>query len=186
VQQLLDFARLEPGVQSEPFAATDLARLAREVVGRYAAQAEAQDVDLGAEAPAAAPMMGSEPQLRALIENLVDNALRYAPRETPVTVSVRARDGELELVVVDAGRGIPECERERVFERFHRVAGDPTRGSGLGLAISKAIVERHLGSITLSDAGPGLAVTVRLPVGATAKTLSHQEFKSALSFGSAS
>jgi two-component system OmpR family sensor kinase len=191
VQQLLDFARLEPGVQSEPFAATDLARLAREVVGRYAAQAEAQEVDLGAEAPPAAPMLGSEPQLRALIENLVDNALRYAPRDSAVTVSVRPHDEGVELAVLDAGRGIPESERERVFERFHRVAGDHTRGSGLGLAISRAIVERHHGSIALSDAQPGaampgLAVTVRFPHGPTPQSLSQQQFKSVLSFGSAS
>ncbi len=180
VQQLLDFARLEPGVQSEPFAPTDLARLAREVVGRYAPQAESQEVDLGVDAPAAAPLLGSEPQLRALVENLVDNALRYAPRESAVTVSVGVADGALELAVTDAGRGIPAEERERVFERFHRVAGDHTRGSGLGLAISKAIVERHHGSISLSDArpgapSPGLAVLIRL-----------SGFKSGLSLGRAS
>ena len=180
VQQLLDFARLEPGVQSEPFAATDLARLAREVVGRYAPQAESQEVDLGVDAPAAAPLLGSEPQLRALVENLVDNALRYAPRESAVTVSVGVADGALELAVTDAGRGIPAEERERVFERFHRVAGDHTRGSGLGLAISRAIVERHHGTISLSDArpgapSPGLAVLIRL-----------SGFKSGLSLGRAS
>jgi signal transduction histidine kinase len=74
----------------------------------------------------------------------------------------------IELRVVDAGRGVPAAERERVFERFHRVAGDATRGTGLGLAIVKAIVERHHGSVGLSDADPaadqpGLAVSIRLP-----------------------
>lgn len=191
VQQLLDFARLEPGVQAEPFAAIDLSRVVREVVGRYAAQAEAQEVDLGADAPAAAPMLGSEPELRSLLENLVDNALRYAPRESAVTVSVRQQQGAIELAVVDAGRGIPIGERERVFERFHRVAGDHTRGSGLGLAISKAIVERHEGSIALSDARddpglPGLAVLIRFPLQSGTKTRQQGEFKSALSFGRAS
>ena len=191
VQQLLDFARLEPGVQSDPFAATDLARLAREVVGRYAAQAEAQEVDLGADTPAAAPMLGSEAELRSLIENLVDNALRYAPRESAVTVSVRPQQEAVELAVVDAGRGIPAAERERVFERFHRVAGDPTRGSGLGLAISRAIVERHQGSITLADAQPGaklpgLAVRARFPVMPQTQPSPEGVFKSSLSFGGAS
>jgi signal transduction histidine kinase len=93
--------------------------------------------------------------------------------------------------VVDAGRGIPASERERVFERFHRVAGDPTRGSGLGLAIAKAIVERHEGSIALSDARadaglPGLAVVIRLPVQSGIRSRQEREFKSALSFGGAS
>ena len=191
VQQLLDFARLEPGVQAEPFGQTDLARLAREVVGRYAAQAEAQEVDLGAEAPASAPMLGSEPELRSLIENLVDNALRYAPPESAVTVSVHPHPERVALAVVDAGRGIPPSERERVFERFHRVANDPTRGSGLGLAISRAIVQRHDGIITLADAQPGaplpgLAVRVSFPVAPTPRASVPGPLKSALSFGSAS
>jgi two-component system sensor histidine kinase TctE len=111
---------------------------------------------------------GAEPELRSALENLVDNALRYAPARSAVTVSVREVDQMIELRVVDAGRGIPVSERERVFERFHRVAGDATQGTGLGLAIVKAIVERHHGSIQLSDAeprgaSPGLAVSIRLP-----------------------
>jgi two-component system OmpR family sensor kinase len=111
---------------------------------------------------------GAEAELRSLIENLVDNALRYAPSSSPVTVAVRQADGTVELRIVDAGRGVPAGERERVFERFHRVAGDATRGTGLGLAIVKAIVERHHGSISLADADPGtalpgLAVSIRLP-----------------------
>lgn len=167
VQQLLDFARLEPGVQSEPFVTVDMARLAREVVGRYAAEAEAQELDLGADAPAPAPVCGSEAELRSLLENLVDNALRYAPAGSAVTVSVRRKDAMIETTVVDAGRGVPAAERERVFQRFHRVAGDATRGTGLGLAIVKAIVERHQGSIAIEDANPGdarpgLAVSIRL------------------------
>ncbi len=168
VQQLMDFARLEPGVQPAPFQPINLARLAREVVGSYAPRAEGQDVDLGADASAAAWISGAEAELRSLIENLVDNALRYAPAHSAVTVGVRALDAQVELSVTDAGRGIPVGERERVFERFHRVAGDATRGTGLGLAIVKAIAERHQASIALADsqpgaARPGLAVRIRFP-----------------------
>jgi two-component system OmpR family sensor kinase len=166
VQQLMDFARLEPGVQSAPFQPVNVARIAREVVGSYAPRAEAQEVDLGADAPVAAWISGVEAELRSLIENLVDNALRYAPGNSAVTVSVRAGDADVELAVMDAGRGIPADERDRVFERFHRVAGDATRGTGLGLAIVKAIVERHQGTIALADSQPGaplpgLAVRIR-------------------------
>jgi two-component system OmpR family sensor kinase len=168
VQQLLDYARLEPGVLSGPAADVDMAQLAREVVGSYAAQAEAQEVDLGADAAAPARVCGSESELRSLIENLVDNALRYAPPASAVTVSVRQEGATVALTVVDAGRGIRAAERSRVFERFYRVAGDSTRGTGLGLAIVKAIVERHRGTITLADADPGsdlpgLVVSVALP-----------------------
>lgn len=170
VEQLLDLARLEPGVR-EPLAEVDLAHVVREVVGAYAARADALDVDLGADAPQKAPLLGVESEMRSLVTNLVDNAIRYAPPQTEVTVSVRHVDSAVELVVADAGPGIPADERERVFERFQRVAGDSTRGSGLGLPIVKAVVERHQGSVTLEDADlrsaqRGLLVRVRLPANA--------------------
>jgi two-component system, OmpR family, sensor kinase len=168
VQQLMDFARLDSAAPLQAFAAVNLASIARDVVGGYAARAEAQDVDLGVDATAALHAFAAEAELRSLVENLVDNALRYAPAGSAVTVSVHGVDEMIELRVVDAGRGIPATERERVFERFHRVAGDATQGTGLGLAIVKAIVERHHGSIALADADPqaglpGLAVYIRLP-----------------------
>lgn len=163
VQQLLDFARLEPGVRSEPEAPVDMASLAREVVGSHAARADELGVDLGADAPALAYVLGNQSELRSLIANLVDNALRYAPPGSSVTVSAMVFQDSIELAVVDEGPGIPAGERERVFQRFHRVAGDPTAGSGLGLSIAKAITDRHHGSIRLEDARPGLAAKVSLP-----------------------
>ncbi|HLS85359.1 MAG TPA: ATP-binding protein [Burkholderiales bacterium] len=168
VQQLLDFARFEPGVTLEPFEELDLAALARATVGLYAARADERGVDLGADAEGPARLLGSEAELRSLIENLVDNALRYSPEGTSVTVAVRRLEHDLELSVVDEGPGIPSAERTRVFERFYRVAGDPTAGSGLGLSIVRAIVERHQGTIELGETHPGLprpglAVRVRFP-----------------------
>ena len=168
VQQLLDYARLEPGVATEVRLRVNLATLAREVVGALSPRAEELDVDLGAEAPAAVLVDGHRSELRSALENLLDNALRYAPARSAVTVAVAQEGGRAQLIVTDAGPGIPPQERTRVFERFHRVAGDPTPGTGLGLAIVKTIVERHGGSVTLGDAGhggasPGLAVRIELP-----------------------
>ncbi len=169
VQQLLDFAKLESTVRAEAFVPHDIAGLAREVVGSSAARAEAIGVDLGADARGSVLVSCSPDEMRSLVENLVDNALRYAPSNSQVTVSVRQDGTMAEISVVDSGPGIPAEERERVFERFHRLEGDSTAGSGLGLAISKAIVERHHGSIMLEDAAPGsvpagLLVRVRLPM----------------------
>jgi two-component system OmpR family sensor kinase len=152
----------------EPLRRIDLAELAREVVGAHAVRAEAVNVDLGADAPLPAFMIGAESELRSLVNNLVDNALRYAPPESEVTVTVRQASSAIELSVVDSGPGIPAEDRERVFERFQRAAAGSTRGGGLGLSIAKAVVERHQGRIALDDANPGrnppgLAVRVTLP-----------------------
>jgi signal transduction histidine kinase len=167
VQQLLDYARLEPGVATEPRLRVNLATLAREAVGVFSARAEELDVDLGADAPSAVSIDGHRSELRSALDNLIDNALRYAPAKSAITVAVRQEGGLARVTVTDAGPGIPPAERERVFGRFHRVVGDPTPGTGLGLAIVKTIVERHGGSIALRDAMagglPGLAVEIELP-----------------------
>jgi two-component system OmpR family sensor kinase len=165
VQQLLDFARLEPGVPSGPMIPVDLARIVRDVVGGHASHADERGVDLGAETNGAAYVAGIEAELQSLVANLVDNALRYAPAGTSVTASVRQTGHSVELAVVDGGPGIPVAERERVFERFHRLPGDVTPGSGLGLSIVKSIAERHEATIRLEDASsdasrPGLAARV--------------------------
>jgi two-component system, OmpR family, sensor kinase len=168
VQQLLDFARLEPGVAAEQRLRVNLSTLVREVVSVFAPRAEELDVDLGADAPLAVSVDGYRSELRSALDNLVDNALRYAPEKSAVTVAVRQEGNRALVTVSDAGPGIPPAERARVFERFHRVAGDDTPGTGLGLAIVKTIVERHDGRISLRDAAannglPGLAVEIELP-----------------------
>ena len=171
VQQLLDLARLEPGVASEPAGPVDLAELVREVIGEFAVRADAQGVDLGAEGPPSREVTGVAHELRSLVANLVDNALRYSPAGGAVTVSLRDAGDEVELAVEDAGPGIPAEHRERVLRRFQRIPGDATLGSGLGLPIAKAIAERHRGSLQLREARPGrqppgLSVQVRLPLAA--------------------
>jgi two-component system, OmpR family, sensor kinase len=168
VHQLLDLARLEPGVATEAPGPVDLAQVVREVIGSFAVRADSQRVDLGAEAAVEVIVTGSASELRSLVANLVDNALRYAPAQSAVTVSLREARGAIELAVDDAGPGIPPSQRERVLRRFQRIDGDSTSGSGLGLPIAKAIVERHRGDLVLADASPGkeppgLSVQVRLP-----------------------
>jgi two-component system OmpR family sensor kinase len=168
VEQLLRLAQLAPEAPRGEPQRLDLAALAREVVGGMAPRARGLGIDLGADAIEPAPMLGAPAELRSLITNLVENALRYAPQGTEVTVRVERNAGYIGLSVVDAGPGIPASERQRVFERFQRVTGDDTPGIGLGLAIVKAIVERHGGRILLEEAcadcdPPGLAARVAFP-----------------------
>jgi two-component system OmpR family sensor kinase len=164
VEQLLRLAQLAPDALPPSFEPVDLASVAREVVGEMAARASAEGIDLGADAADAAPVLGARAELHSLITNLVDNALRYAPQGSEVTVRVSSEAAHVAMAVIDAGPGIAPAEREAVFERFQRRPGDSTPGTGLGLAIARAIVERHGGAISLEDALPrGLAARVHLP-----------------------
>jgi two-component system, OmpR family, sensor kinase len=102
---------------------------------------------------------GNADMLRIMLRNLVDNAIRYTPGGGKVTVAVAPGV----LSVTDTGPGIPATERERVFDRFHRLAGQDTEGSGLGLSIVARIAERDGATLSLAEGegGAGLRVTVR-------------------------
>ncbi len=162
VQQLLTLARLEPGAVSMPSVRVELATLAREAVVEQTRVAEARDIDLGlAEVDSRVVVMGDAEALRILLSNLLANALRYTPRGGRVDVSCRMRDGQPVLEIADTGSGIPEAERERVFDRFYRRPGEQESGSGLGLAIVRAIADRHDAVVSLHAAqGGGLLVRV--------------------------
>jgi len=177
VEQLLTLAREEPGVAERPFAPVNIAELARNVVADHAGIAAARGVDLGIagsdadRADAHVVVSGDATGLRALLSNLVDNAVRYTPAGGRVDVSLENDDQDVVLTVRDSGPGIPASERGRVFDRFYRVpapGATDVAGSGLGLAIVKRIAERHDANISLGagiagPAGEGLGVTVRFP-----------------------
>jgi two-component system, OmpR family, sensor histidine kinase TctE len=102
-------------------------------------------------------MLDAQPiLLRELLNNLIDNALRYTPAGGSVTVRVGRGQRVIWLEVEDSGPGVPEIERELVFERFHRVLGTEVDGSGLGLAIVREIAEQHGASVWVEAASPGL------------------------------
>jgi len=165
VEQLLALARSEPDAAERPFVAVDLAAVGREVVAEQAPIAEAKNLDLGFSGVAPIAVEGDPDALRMLLGNLIDNAIRYTQRGGTIDVAARVEDGRPELTVVDSGPGIPEAERERVFDRFHRGAQADATGSGLGLAIVREIATRHGASVSLGEGrgGRGLAVTVRFP-----------------------
>jgi len=145
INQLLALARAEYQA-SDPsgFQVIDLVPLARELVRDSVTEAIAHGVDLGFEGDDAAVRAVAAPMLvRELLKNLLDNALRYTPRGGAVTVRVTRRGPSAFLEVEDTGPGIPEGERQRVFDRFYRILGTNVDGSGLGLAIVREIAEQH-------------------------------------------
>lgn len=169
VNQLLLLARAE-NPATIGMASTDLNGLAREQTILWAPQALAIGIDLGfEEAGGPVSIAGNAILLAELLNNLVDNALRYTPRGGRVTVRVRAEPSAAVLEVEDSGPGIPPHERERVFDRFYRVLGTPAEGSGLGLAIVREIAQKHGATVELADnptpgtSQRGLKITIRFP-----------------------
>jgi two-component system OmpR family sensor kinase len=172
VEQLLVLARQEAsaatGAAARP---VDLADLARRTVADLAGVPAAKGVDVGIQHADPAVVEGQPDALHILLRNLVDNAIKYTPSGGTADISVRNEgggkgEGKVVVTVEDSGPGIPPEERERVFDRFYRVAGSEAAGSGLGLAIIKAIAERHGATLALgqSERLGGLSATVSFNV----------------------
>jgi two-component system OmpR family sensor kinase len=164
VEQLLALAREERdgSREHEPVALPDVAR---EVIEQMLPLADRCSIDLGMERADAVHVAGDPEALRVLVRNLLDNAIRYSPAGGQVDVSVERQDGaqpRAVLVVSDGGPGIPLAERERVFDRFHRVPGTASPGSGIGLALVRSIAAHHHADVRLDDGpgGRGLRVSV--------------------------
>ena len=166
VEQLLVLARQEGGEASiahdEP---VELSDLSRRTVVDMAVAAQAKGIDLGMQRVEAAVVTGQPEAISIMLRNLVDNAIKYTPAGGTVDVGVWGGAAGATLCVEDSGPGITPDERERVFDRFYRVAGSEASGSGLGLAIIKAIAERHGAVLALgrSERLGGLSVTIEFP-----------------------
>jgi len=154
VEQLLALARAEPqaGVPDAPL---DLVEVARLAIADAAAQAELHGATLQFDAPTSLPISGDSQALRSAVRNLVDNAVKFGGAAPRVVLSIAREPGRLVLRVDDSGPGIPPAERERVFERFHRLGSNDREGSGLGLAIVRAVAARHGAVVTLADSPLG-------------------------------
>ncbi|MEP7102379.1 MAG: ATP-binding protein, partial [Burkholderiales bacterium] len=162
VEQLLALARAEPGAPATAPVDLDLSELVRAAVADTVpfAHSRGTTIELFADTPV--PLHGDAAALTVLARNLVDNAVRYAPRASQVELRVMQDSGAALLRVDDAGRGIPPEERARVFDRFYRHAAGDEAGTGLGLAIVRSVAERHGAAVSLGESPlGGLRVEVR-------------------------
>ncbi|WP_300317916.1 sensor histidine kinase [Accumulibacter sp.] len=163
--QLLALARAETGQHLLANASTvDLSQLIDEMLEEWLCMADERKIDFGIQRDVST-ITGDPTLLRELIANLVDNALKYTPHGGQVTLRCARVGQAVEIEVSDNGPGIPEDQRERVFERFHRLPEATASGSGLGLPIAREIVAGYHGSITIGSCtdGKGTCVQVRLP-----------------------
>lgn len=167
VEDLLLLARLDAQRPLEQ-KAVDLLALASDAV--HGARAVAADRTIGLEiidGPGIPEVLGDAVRLRQVLDNLVTNALTHTPADASVTVRVGTVGDRVVLEVTDAGPGLAEPDRERVFERFYRADSSRTRasgGSGLGLSIVAALVAAHGGTVEVdSEVGRGATFRVLLP-----------------------
>lgn len=167
VQEIIDLSRLQgpnPLVEIRPVSVDDVVE---EAADRARVEAEGRQVSLVVGGRRGLHVMGDEALLVTAVRNLVDNAVRYSDPGTRVGIGVAARDGFVEIAVVDEGIGIAPEDQARIFERFYRV--DPARsretgGTGLGLSIVKHVAADHGGEVTVwSTLGRGSTFTIRLP-----------------------
>jgi len=169
VQNLLDMTRLGHGALSPKRAPVELGEivgrvrtdLARTLAGHAMVVAVPRDL----------PMLDVDPVLIGqALTNIIENAAKFAPPGTTISLSAQADGGEAVVTIADEGPGIPEGERERVFDLFHRVTQGDGRpaGTGLGLAIVRGLVESHGGQVKAEAGrdGRGAAITLRLPLAA--------------------
>ena len=164
VAQLLQLMRLERGAdlpQRED--SLDLAEFLRDRVGQLEPLARKRDITLVVDAPDQAHVQINLTAFSAIVDNLLDNALKYGPQSSEVTVTLVHNAGEVSLRVADAGAGIPAEMRERAFERFERLREIDAEGAGLGLSIVREAVARLHGSLSFCDAADS-AVQATFPV----------------------
>jgi two-component system sensor histidine kinase SenX3 len=173
--EIIELSRLQA---AEPLASAekiDIDSVVAQALDRNRVAAESHRISLVSGGDAGAEVYGDEQLLVTAVHNLIANAIQYSPDGFRVGVGVTVANGAVEIAVTDQGVGIPEGERERVFERFFRVDNARSRhtgGTGLGLAIVKHAVQNHGGDVRVwSQQGSGSTFTIRLPEASQAPRL---------------
>ncbi len=166
IVDFLDIARIESGkymMNQFPF---DFITVINDALAVVDAAAASKQISLKSELPAkVTPLMGDEALMTQLVINLLDNAVKFSPEKTVVTLKLKEQENEFYLFVADEGSGVADDEKKEIFNKFSRGAGK-RRGTGFGLGLNfvAQVVESHGGSIWISDAdGGGAVFHLRLP-----------------------
>jgi len=169
IDALLVLARADSGrlpMSLEPINPIALATEARELVG-VLAEEKRQEISVKTPALPVPNVIADRELLRLALLNLLDNAIRYSPAGTPITMSVDSEGSAIAIDVIDRGPGIPAQHQEKIFERFYRMdeaRSRATGGAGIGLAVARSVLELQHGSLRMtSQEGRGSTFQIRLP-----------------------
>jgi signal transduction histidine kinase len=161
---LLSIAQVESGADRGGWQSVDLSALVRDIVELYQPLAEDKGVQFTQQIRQDLRLRGNRSLLTQAIGNLLDNAIKYTPRGGTIQLNARHRHEVIEVVVSDNGLGIPADMREKVLERFVRLGTSRTTlGNGLGLSLVRAVAWLHNAKLELTDAHPGLSVSLQFP-----------------------
>ena len=168
IRDLLSLSRIELNEHTRPEGRVDLRQVVESVAKMLEPLAKAKNMPITVDGPlTGVEVMGDQDELIQVVQNLVDNAIKYGDPDTPVTAQIRPEGKNVTLSIGNKGEGIPPDHLPRLTERFYRVDSARSRalgGTGLGLAIVKHIVTRHRGLLTIrSRPGEGTRVEVLLP-----------------------
>ncbi len=161
LEALLRIAQAQSGAASAEIAVLNLGKLVGEIAELYAPLAEQRGIALSLDELELAEIQGSRQLLAHAVANLLDNAIKYTPTGGHIRVGVHSQPGQVQLVVQDDGPGIPAVDRDRVLQRFVRLASAQAEpGTGLGLSLVAAVCRFHHAQLSLDDAQPGLRVRI--------------------------
>ncbi|HET7710087.1 MAG TPA: ATP-binding protein [Sphingomicrobium sp.] len=171
IEDLMGLSRIEADRFVAPTESVAMEQIVASAVEQLRPAAASAGTEILIEQPDEVPaILGDRAQLTQMVDNLLNNAVRYGtnPSGVPIRVTIGQSDGSVRLAVEDSGQGIPQQHLPRLTERFYRVDAARSRdsgGTGLGLAIVKHIVERHRGTMEIrSKVGEGTSVVVTLPI----------------------
>jgi two-component system, OmpR family, sensor histidine kinase SenX3 len=168
VQEIINLSRLQDSDPLSVPSELNVQDLVNEAIDQSQVGADNRKIKISTGDIANGVVLGDRDQLIMAIQNLVENAVNYSPEGTQVTVSSIVKNGIITISITDQGIGIPENEKERIFERFYRV--DPARsresgGTGLGLSIVKHVATKHGGEVSVwSVENVGSTFSLKLPI----------------------
>lgn len=163
-RQLLLLARLDHA-DAMTLQPVDIGRMAADCIAHRAGEAAGKGIEFDLSAPPDCLVRGDPTALSVMLDNVIDNAVKYGKEEGHIVVSVAHENAQVVVSIKDDGPGVAPGDRPRLFDRFFRIAGSEAPGSGLGLSIVDKIARAYGGTASVGDglAGRGLGVTIRLP-----------------------
>ena len=168
VQEIINLSRVQDSDPLQLAQAVGVEYVIREAIDQCQILADNRNISVTYSESSPAAVLGDRDQLIMAIHNLIENAINYSPEGTKVSITTQLENGVIDISITDQGIGIPEVEKERIFERFYRV--DPARsrqtgGTGLGLSIVKHVASKHGGEVKIwSVENVGSTFSLRLPV----------------------